>query len=197
MGKVWRRRWVDDDFRWVTWRSRFFSIFKKVWGTNPLTTLSGQLWALDPCRPEGTEGVHAFKTQLLRAKREGSNLNHSVCLFIEETRAFCCLCLWWAFDQVTFGLEACCKLGCLGYNTCSCHVNWQLEGPGPGQFNWQALLSSSILSALLPRQFWHRRHGIHSEVPWPWHSRSFAGGHVLVQPLDTLSCDDCDGSVIQ
>ena len=88
MGKVWRRRWVDDDFRWVTWRSRFFSIFKKVWGTNPLTTLSGQLWALDPCRPEGTEGVHAFKTQLLRAKREGSNLNHSVCLFIEETRAF-------------------------------------------------------------------------------------------------------------
>ena len=26
--------------------------------------------ALDTCRPEGTEGVRAFKTQLLRAKRQ-------------------------------------------------------------------------------------------------------------------------------
>ena len=46
----------------------FFSMSKKVGGTNPRTALSGQLWALDPCRPEGTEGVHAFKTQLMRAK---------------------------------------------------------------------------------------------------------------------------------
>jgi hypothetical protein len=40
------------------------------------------------------------------------------------------LCLSWAFDQMTFGLEACCKLGCLGCSTCSCHfmssrlANW-------------------------------------------------------------------------
>ena len=62
-----------------------------------------------------------FQDSASASKREGSNLNHSVCLFIEETWAFCCLCLSWAFDQVTFGLEACCKLGCLGCSICSCH----------------------------------------------------------------------------
>ena len=100
------------------------------------------------------------------------------------------LCLSWAFDQMTFGLEACCKLGCLGCSTCSCHfmpsrlATWgfsactvQLAGP----------FKLIDFECLLPRQFCYRRHGIHSEVPWPWHSRSFAGGHVLVQPLDTWS----------
>ena len=174
MGKVWRRRWVDDDFRWVTWRSRFFFHIQK--GVRHKTSHHA-FWAtvgFGSLQTRGRRRRSRFQDSAFASKkREGSNLNHSVCLFHLRNSAFAAF----AFHLFPFG--------------------WQLEGPAPAQFNWQAHLSSSILSALLPRQFWHRRHGIHSEVPWPWHSRSFAGGHVLVQPLDTLSCDDCDVSVIQ
>ena len=77
-------------------------MFKKVGGTNPRTTLSGQLWALDPCRPEGTEGVHAFKTQLLQAKGERERER--------ERSKPCRLCPSWAFwpcRLATWGFWAC------------------------------------------------------------------------------------------
>ena len=106
-----------DGWHWWSW---YFSMFKKVGGTSPRTAPSGKLWALDPCRPEGTEGVHAFKTQLLRAKRE------------THTSFICCLCLPWDFDQVTFGgllglqyLFMSCRLATWGSWACTV----QLAGP--------------------------------------------------------------------
>lgn len=88
-----------------------FSMFRR-WEAQTLAPRFVDIcWALDPYRPEGTEGVRAFKTHLLRAKkRDLYTIQFAFSLKIHGHLPP----LSWAFDQVTFGREACCKLDCLG-----------------------------------------------------------------------------------